>query len=272
MLRCCRLEYCTASADGSVRIWDITSHQQLYEFGGSSSSSRACGAPTSAAYHPAAYQLAIGYSSGLLRLFDVATTTLLLVSKIHNSQYQQQMHVPEQLLQKHPLPFAAVQLYGWAGRRQHMAAYRSCAHNSKPCFSALAYCLQEQQQHKGPVTQLLFTPDGSRMLSCGADGKLVACDTSRHCTAVKVLLPTNMTSSNTTSSSSSAGQAQRPVCAAVSPDGQLVAVGGSAAGPVSGAGGATISVFAAGSLEAVLCMETTAQGFVRWVGGVEMLG
>jgi hypothetical protein len=63
-----------------VRIWDITSHQQLYEFGGSSSS-KVCGAPTAAAYHPAAYQLVIGYSSGLLRLFDVATTTLLLVSQ-----------------------------------------------------------------------------------------------------------------------------------------------------------------------------------------------
>ncbi|WIA16802.1 hypothetical protein OEZ85_013742 [Tetradesmus obliquus] len=148
-----RPEYCTASADGSVRIWDITSHQQLYEFGGGSSS-RTCGAPTAAAYNPRAYQLAVGYSSGLLRLFDVATTTLLL----------------------------------------------------------------EQQQHKGAVTQLLFAPDGSRLLSCGADGKLVACDASTQCAA---------------------------------------------AAAEAGAGGATISVFAASSLEAVLCIETTAQGFTR---------
>ncbi|WIA37015.1 hypothetical protein OEZ86_013999 [Tetradesmus obliquus] len=147
-----RPEYCTASADGSVRIWDITSHQQLYEFGGGSSG-RTCGAPTAAAYNPRAYQLAVGCSSGLLRLFDVATTTLLL----------------------------------------------------------------EQQQHKGAVTQLLFAPDGSRLLSCGADGKLVACDASRQC----------------------------------------------AAAAEAGAGGATISVFAASSLEAVLCIETTAQGFTR---------
>jgi WD40 repeat protein len=81
----CSPEYCTASADGSVRIWDITSHQQLYEFGGSSASSRACGAPTAAAYHPRAYQLAVGYSTGLLRLFDVATTTLLLVSPSYSN-------------------------------------------------------------------------------------------------------------------------------------------------------------------------------------------
>jgi WD40 repeat protein len=79
-LSACRPEYCTASADGSVRIWDVTSHQQLYEFGGSSASSKVTGAPTAAAYHPRAYQLAVGYSSGLLQLFDVATTTLLLVS------------------------------------------------------------------------------------------------------------------------------------------------------------------------------------------------
>jgi WD40 repeat protein len=143
--------------------------------------------------------------------------------------------------------------------------HASRAHNSQPCLFAPAYRVQEQQQHKGPVTQLLFTPDGSRLLSCAADGKLVACDTSKQCTPVKVLLPANMTSSNS-SSSSSVGQAQLPVCAAVSPDGQLVAVGSSAASPAAGAGGATISVFAAGSLEAVLCMETTAQGFVRWAG------
>lgn len=139
-------------------------------------------------------------------------------------------------------------------------------------YPALADCLQEQQQHKGAVTQLLFAPDGSRLLSCGADGKLVACDASTQWSAVKVLLPANIaSSSNGTGSSSSTGQAQVPdkdthhVCAAVSADGRLVAVGGSAAAAEAGAGGATISVFAASSLEAVLCIETTAQGFTRWV-------
>jgi WD40 repeat protein len=156
----------------------------------------------------------------------------------------------------------------------HLQAYdrRALLIHCHTLCCALADCLQEQQQHKGAVTQLLFTADGSRLLSCGADGKLVACDTTRQCTAVKVLLPTNITSNGSGSgSSSSTGQAQLPdrrtrsVCAAVSPDGRLVAVGGSSAGPEAGGGGATISLFAASSLEAVLCMETTAQGFMRWV-------
>jgi WD40 repeat protein len=122
--------------------------------------------------------------------------------------------------------------------------------------------LQEQQQHKGAITQLLFTPDGSRLLSCGADGKLVACDTSRQFTAVKVLLPID--SRSISSSSSSTDQAQLPaVCAAVSPDGRLVAIGSSAGGPAAGSAGATISVFDASSLEAMLCMETRAQGFTQ---------
>lgn len=61
-----------------MRVWEVTSHQQLYEFGGGAAAAGA-GSPTCAAYHPHNYQLAVGYTGGLMRLFDVATTTLLLV-------------------------------------------------------------------------------------------------------------------------------------------------------------------------------------------------
>jgi hypothetical protein len=79
--------------DTTLRIWDLTTHQQLYEFGSPGD------VPTAAAYRPPApyaaqapapctqrrlqqqqqYELAAGYESGALRVFDMATTTVLQV-------------------------------------------------------------------------------------------------------------------------------------------------------------------------------------------------
>jgi hypothetical protein len=70
-----------------VRIWDIFSHQQLYEFGSSNTMSGGAAAPAAAAaascvtYHPVLYQVAVGSGGGLLQVFDVATTTLLQVGR-----------------------------------------------------------------------------------------------------------------------------------------------------------------------------------------------
>jgi WD40 repeat protein len=70
---CCRPEYCTVSADHTIRVWDIHHHHQLYEF--SSGGEAAC----CAAYHPDGQQLALGFSSGRVRLFHLPTTSQLLV-------------------------------------------------------------------------------------------------------------------------------------------------------------------------------------------------
>jgi WD40 repeat protein len=81
---CFRPEYVTVSTDGSVRIWDATTHQQLFEFGrgshslGSSSSAAPCRA-SCAAFSPTGYQLAVGFNEGMVRLFDIATSQLLQV-------------------------------------------------------------------------------------------------------------------------------------------------------------------------------------------------
>lgn len=84
---CCRPEYVTVSTDGSVRIWDAATHQQLFEFGrgshsfsttSSSSSTAPCRA-SCAAFSPAGYQLAVGFNEGVVRLFDIATAQLLQV-------------------------------------------------------------------------------------------------------------------------------------------------------------------------------------------------
>lgn len=75
-----RPEYCTASSDGTARIWDAAAgrHQQLYEFCVTGD-----GAATAVAYHPIRYELAVGYESGAVRIFDVATTRVLRDARQH---------------------------------------------------------------------------------------------------------------------------------------------------------------------------------------------
>ncbi len=72
---CCphRNEYCTVSNDGSVRIWDLATHQQRVQFDAPGEHA------TCAAYHPLHAELAVGFANGRLRVFDVATTTLIQV-------------------------------------------------------------------------------------------------------------------------------------------------------------------------------------------------
>lgn len=84
LLLCRRSEYVTTSTDGSVRIWDAATHQQLFQLTAGStatvngSTAAAC-RPSCAALNPVAAQLAVGYREGLVRLFDVASSQMLQV-------------------------------------------------------------------------------------------------------------------------------------------------------------------------------------------------
>ena len=68
-----RPEYCTGSADGTLRIWSLATHQQLFEFHAPGE------VVTCVAYHPTLYEIAAGFQNGRVRVFDVATTTLVQV-------------------------------------------------------------------------------------------------------------------------------------------------------------------------------------------------
>ena len=64
-------EFMTLGGDHTIRLWDLVSGQQKFEFD-SPQDTPLCGS-----YHPFAHILACGFSSGTLRLFDVQSTSTL---------------------------------------------------------------------------------------------------------------------------------------------------------------------------------------------------
>ncbi|XP_051927362.1 WD repeat-containing protein 90 [Hippocampus zosterae] len=68
----------TASADGSVRIWSMDSLHQLYDFVSEDK-------PCSVAFHPSEQIFSCGFSSGIVRVFDISCGKLLAE---HNSHHR----------------------------------------------------------------------------------------------------------------------------------------------------------------------------------------
>eukprot|EP00884_Botryococcus_braunii_P004330 jgi/Botrbrau1/13899/Bobra.0017s0006.2 len=66
----CRAEMATASADGSVRLWQVPGCRQTLGFEIARDTARAL------AFHPSLPDLAAAFSSGLLRIFDTAKSTV----------------------------------------------------------------------------------------------------------------------------------------------------------------------------------------------------
>uniref|UniRef100_A0A673Z2P0 WD repeat-containing protein 90 n=1 Tax=Salmo trutta TaxID=8032 RepID=A0A673Z2P0_SALTR len=64
----------TASCDRTVRVWDMDSMQQLYDFVSEDT-------PCSVAFHPSLQVFSCGSSSGLVRVFDIASAKLLAEHK-----------------------------------------------------------------------------------------------------------------------------------------------------------------------------------------------
>jgi WD repeat-containing protein 90 len=73
-------EFATASSDHSVRIWDFDTCDQLYEFDSPSE------VPTCLCYHPLHYMIVAGFSNGIIRVFDIATTSLIEEHHCHRGQ------------------------------------------------------------------------------------------------------------------------------------------------------------------------------------------
>ena len=77
----CAGEFATASNDGSIRVWELDGNQaQLVEFEMPDGCSRAV------AYHPSEYAVACGFDDGSVRVFDIASTSLLEEYQQHDGQ------------------------------------------------------------------------------------------------------------------------------------------------------------------------------------------
>lgn len=84
----CRGEYCTVSLDGTIRGWDVQSHQQLFELAAPGEVIQCC------AYHPDRHELACGFGEGRVRIFNLDDTTLLQEHKQHRSTVLQVLYLP----------------------------------------------------------------------------------------------------------------------------------------------------------------------------------
>ncbi len=71
-------EFATIGQDSTIRLWDLMSAQQKFEF------SSPIDGPLCSAYHPVEHLLAVGFDSGTMRLFDVQTTTTIIERKQHS--------------------------------------------------------------------------------------------------------------------------------------------------------------------------------------------
>lgn len=75
------------SEDGTIRVWDVTTGEQLYEFDAPGESARCCAyrpCPTNAHGLPSGQRaLACGFTNGLSRVFDVGATSLLAEHRQH---------------------------------------------------------------------------------------------------------------------------------------------------------------------------------------------
>uniref|UniRef100_A0A9J8DAD8 WD repeat domain 90 n=1 Tax=Cyprinus carpio carpio TaxID=630221 RepID=A0A9J8DAD8_CYPCA len=69
---CVRRRVTTVSRDSTVRVWDMDTMQQLYDFVSDDDES-----PCSVAFHPSMPLFACGSSSGTVRVFDIQTSSLI---------------------------------------------------------------------------------------------------------------------------------------------------------------------------------------------------
>ncbi|XP_070579992.1 WD repeat-containing protein 90-like isoform X2 [Ptychodera flava] len=83
-----RRHVATVSMDHTIRIWDLDNLQQLFDF----SAPREC--PCALTYHPSLQVFACGFDNGCVRVFNVATTSLLAEHRQHRAKVTGLMYSP----------------------------------------------------------------------------------------------------------------------------------------------------------------------------------
>ncbi|XP_064376546.1 WD repeat-containing protein 90 isoform X2 [Dromaius novaehollandiae] len=74
-----RKQMATVSQDNTIRVWDLVTMQQLYDF------TAADERPCAVAFHPTQQILACGFDSGVVRTFSLAASDLLVEHKQHRA-------------------------------------------------------------------------------------------------------------------------------------------------------------------------------------------
>lgn len=139
-------EFVTISKDNTVRIWDASTFDQLYQF------DTVGEYPVSVVYHPVQYQIAVGFSSGILRIFDIATTSVIEEYKAHKSSVLDLIYSPN-------------------GRWLITVSLESlvisdCNHMYQPI--KVLHFLRESES-----ISLALSPNGDYLASCGPAGNIV---------------------------------------------------------------------------------------------------
>ncbi|XP_041262484.1 WD repeat-containing protein 90 isoform X5 [Onychostruthus taczanowskii] len=101
----------TVSQDSTIRVWDLASTQQLYDF------SAAEETPCTVAFHPFWKMLACGFDSGVVRIFSLAASDLLLEHKQHRTAVTGLTFSPDGNLMFSSCLQGTLALYGLVARK-----------------------------------------------------------------------------------------------------------------------------------------------------------
>uniref|UniRef100_A0A8C8S311 WD repeat-containing protein 90 n=1 Tax=Pelusios castaneus TaxID=367368 RepID=A0A8C8S311_9SAUR len=109
-----RKQMATVSQDNTIRIWDLVSMHQLYDFTASDEM------PCAVAFHPAQQIFACGFSSGVVRTFSLAASDLLMEHKQHRGAVTGLTFSPDGNLMFSSCSHGTLVLYNCATQKSHV--------------------------------------------------------------------------------------------------------------------------------------------------------
>lgn len=148
-----RKHMATVSEDHTIRVWDSETLQQLYDFSAPSE------CPCTISYHPSRQMFACGFENGIVRVFNVQTTSMMAEHKQHRGKIIGLSFAPTG-----DFLFSACSLGS-------LALYDATADNF-PLLRLLANTVARGER-RGPEA-LSVSPDGRRMAFIGPSEFIVS--------------------------------------------------------------------------------------------------
>ncbi|XP_019363134.1 PREDICTED: WD repeat-containing protein 90 isoform X1 [Gavialis gangeticus] len=109
-----RKQMATVSQDNTIRIWDLVSMQQMYDFTASDEM------PCAVAFHPLQQIFACGFSSGMVRTFSLAASDLLMEHKQHRGAITGLTFSPDGNFMFSSCSQGTLALYNCATKKSHI--------------------------------------------------------------------------------------------------------------------------------------------------------